>query len=77
MSGLQERIAGLPEWPPPITNFDIHVRDWGRWQHEGRLAALARLALARDVLMLVRPFVFGIERIKLIDGALAALEVPK
>lgn len=49
MSDLQARLDALPEWPEPITNFDISVRDWARWQHEGRLAALARLALAHDL----------------------------
>jgi hypothetical protein len=48
MTDLQSKIAALPEWPEPITNFDISVREWGHWQMDGRLAALARLALARE-----------------------------
>lgn len=46
---LADKIDALPEWPEPISNFDISVRDWARWQHEGRLAALARLELAHDL----------------------------
>lgn len=48
MTDLQTKLAALPDWPEPISNFDISVRDYGWWQTERGVAALARLALARE-----------------------------
>ena len=71
MSDLDERIAGLPEWPDPYEHSD-------RLTAEFTIdAALARLALAREWIALQR---HGCpDRLCTCgrDALLAAMEVPK
>ena len=77
MDSLTNRIAALPEWPEDLTGYPPpDDAEWNDYLHAKIGCALARLALAREIIR-TRALIQSDADYDEVSALLAALEGPK